>query len=166
MPWSLPESLRSCEVRTLCSPRASNTSTTPPTSGSSIPTIVRSICILLWQNQPVSQIPLLRYLHIPHIQKFLHFPVHSRSCLPFGLFATLHAIACSLPPLPTINTFILSTPSVSSIITLTETFPSVTDTCHWRSDRSLRKDLPFCFFHYTSLKLLPVYLRAAPSTAF
>ena len=23
-----------------------------------------------------------------------------------GLFATLHAIACSLPPLPTINTFI------------------------------------------------------------
>ena len=87
------------------SPSASRASTRPPTNGSSIPTIVRSIACSFANATSLSNsiAPIGTHSAICPIPAF---PGAQYILSTFGLFATLVAIACSLPPLPTINTFI------------------------------------------------------------
>ena len=88
------------------SPSASNASTTPPTSGSSIPITVRSIFFSFANatNLSNSIAPIGTHSAISPIPAL---PGAQYIFSTFGLCATFHAIACSLPPLPTINTFIV-----------------------------------------------------------
>ena len=86
-------------------PAFSNSSTTPPTNGSSMPIIVRSISFSFAKatNLSNSIAPIATHSANSAIPAF---PGAQYILSTFSLFATLHAIACSLPPLPTINTFI------------------------------------------------------------
>ena len=92
-------------------PSASNTSTTPPTSGSSIPITVRSILFSLANATSFSNSIALISTHsassaipaLPGAQYILS---------TLGLLLNFQHIACSLPPLPTTNTFILIPPHI------------------------------------------------------
>ena len=88
------------------SPSASNASTIPPTSGSSIPIIVKSTACSFANAVSLSNsiAPIGTHSAICPIPAF---PGAQNILSTLGLFATLAAIACSLPPLPTIKTFII-----------------------------------------------------------
>ena len=128
-------------------PASSRTSTRPPTSGSSIPTIQRSIAFSFAKSLNLSNsiAPIgthCAYSAIPA------FPGAQKILSALGLFATLAAIACSLPPLPTINTFIVFASLFGNNCTMSFYFNlSVCDQidCMW-------KDLPFSLFHHSALK--------------
>ena len=103
------------------SPAFSNSSTIPPTSGSSIPIIVKSMALSFANatNLSNSIAPISTHSARDAIPAF---PGAQYILSTRGLLAAALHIACSLPPLPTTNTFIL--PSTYLI----RTFPSTTDT--------------------------------------
>ena len=119
-------------------PSASNTSTTPPTSGSSIPITVRSMLFSLANATSFSNSIALISTHsassaipaLPGAQYILS---------TLGLLLNFQHIACSLPPLPTTNTFILIPPHIIIM------FIGNLVNC-------LRKKLPFSLLHNSSLK--------------
>ena len=95
------------------SPSASKTSTIPPTSGSSIPMIVKSISFSFANATSLSNsmAPIGTHSASAAIPAF---PGAQYILSTRGLFATLVTMACSLPPLPTTNTFISVSPSIAA----------------------------------------------------
>ena len=93
------------------SPAFSNSSTIPPTSGSSIPIIVKSIALSFAKATSLSNsiAPIATHSAIDAIPAF---PGAQYILSTRGLLATAVQIACSLPPLPTTNTFILFPPAL------------------------------------------------------
>ena len=87
-------------------PASSNTSTRPPTSGSSIPTMQRSISFSLANSASFSNSIAPMSTHSAY-SAIPAFPGAQYILSALGLFATLAAMACSLPPLPTINIFMI-----------------------------------------------------------
>ena len=92
-------------------PSASNASTTPPTSGSSIPITVRSIAFSLANATSLSNSIALISTHsatsaipaLPGAQYILS---------TLGLWLIFQHMACSRPPLPTTKTFICSSSNI------------------------------------------------------
>ena len=92
------------------SPAASKASAAPAASGSSGPTITRSIPCSLANVTCASKsmTPISTHSASPAIPAL---PGAQYIFSTFGLWATFHAIACSRPPPPTINTFMLLPPA-------------------------------------------------------
>ena len=87
------------------SPAASNASTIPPTRGSSIPTIVRSIFCSFANATSLSNSIAVIGTHSA-ICPIPALPGAQNILSTLLLCAHFHAIACSLPPLPTIRILI------------------------------------------------------------
>ena len=125
-------------------------STIPPTRGSSMPTTVRSISLFLRKSyKPVEihrlDIDALRILCNPCIARC----TVNLLCLR-ATAHIFHAIACSLPPLPTIKIFISRPPFSPVIAGLRLYYASAICTCpsfychlcRWRSGRSPSGESP------------------------
>ena len=119
-------------------PSFSNTSTMPPTSGSSIPITVRSIAFDLAKSTSLSNsmAPIGTHSAICAIPAL---PGAQYILSTFGLLAQANAIACSRPPLPTISTFIMN-----DSFRLNLSVGNHID--------SLRQNYPFSLLHYTFLE--------------
>ena len=98
-------------------PLASNTSTMPPTSGSSIPTTVRSMPFSCAKSASLSNSMAEIGTHSA-ICPIPAFPGAQYNFVTFGLLFSFHAMACSLPPLPIISTFILPATFLHFLFTL------------------------------------------------
>ena len=86
-------------------PSASNTSTIPPTSGSSIPITVKSIFFSLANATSLSNSIALMSTHSA-ICEIPALPGAQYILSTLGLCEIFQQIACSRPPLPTTSTFI------------------------------------------------------------
>ncbi len=96
-------------------PFFSKTSTIPSARGLSGPIIVRSICSDKAKSESSSWLLTGMSIHSAHCS-IPAFPGAQYIFFTLALFATFHAIACSLPPPPTINTFILFPPIYTFVL--------------------------------------------------
>ena len=131
-------------------PAASSSSTRPPTRGSSMPTMTRSMAFSFAKATILSNSMAPMGSHCAY-SAMPALPGVQYIFSALGLFATQYAIACSLPPLPTINTF----------IGLPPVFPALPDPdfsvfhCHPAACykvNGLWQDLPLCLLHHAPLK--------------